>query len=237
MENNYQQDDFTLDNEAGSEELKESKVFDEDLNLEDFDETDNEDFWGNGFNHYDFLEAERKILLGAPDLVRPVEDHPIVLVKFGHKQLVWKGHKLKFGDQYPRFYRCNSENCYACKGGARLIDWQIEFFFHKHTKRIVYLAFEKKSKPGSLAAELNGAFAGGFPAVISLQKNGMYNYECKRITPKSEMDLGKEEIRKFLQMLEADEIDFKTIVPEVSNARMLDAEGVGELLMTQGICD
>jgi len=225
---------FTLDNNTDSAVPTAEVSPDEDFDL-GIDNEEEEDIWGNEYNHYDYFEAERKFFLKTPGIIRPVEDHPVVLVKFGHQELVWQGHKLKFEGEYPRFYRCNGDGCYACKGDGKLIDWQLEFFLETRSKQVGYLAFKKSSKPGSLSAVLREAFAGGFPAVLSLQKSGMYNYEYSRINPAPGLDFHKEVIREFLDMLKADEINFDELVPSVTNAQMLNAEGIGEKLAVMGI--
>lgn len=229
MQNDHKDNLFTLDSNTDSAESAAEVSLNEDFDF-GTNNAEEEDLWGNDYSHYDYLEAERKFFLRAPEQIRPVEDHPVILVKFGHRELVWPGHKLKFEGEYSRFYRCNGDGCYACKGDGKLIDWQLEFFLEMRSKAIGYLAFKKSNKPGSLPAVLGEAFAGGFPAVLSLQKSGMYNYKCTRIQPAAGMDFGKEAIREFLNMLKANEINFDELVPSVTNARMLDAEGIGEKL-------
>lgn len=235
MHYDHSDEAFSLGDAYSSPDSSREALLDAEFDFDCKKGEEDDELWGNNYDHYDSIAAERRLVLQIPDQIRPVQDHPVVLVKFGHQELVWQGHKLKFEGEYPRFYRCNGDGCYACKGDGKLIDWQLEFFLETRSQKVAYLAFKKSSKPGSLAAVLREAFAGGFPAVLSLQKSGMYNYNCSRINPAAGLDFRKDVIREFLDMLKADEIDFDELVPSVTNTRMLDAEGIGEKLAVLGI--
>lgn len=202
---------------------------------DDEDEDSAEDsIWGNAYGFAETIRKNYELEGITPEPVRPNEDYPLLLVKFGHPELRYTGHMLSIDGGYKQFHRCIEDECIICKVDIRKVTWRIELFYSPQLRRIVYLEFEEKDRPQSLFPQLQGALAGGFPAVISVSKPDPYSFLCKRIAPTDSVDLGEGVIRRFWKAWKEENIDMDSLVPQATPDIARRADKVGDLVRVMG---
>jgi hypothetical protein len=62
-----------------------------------------DDIWGNAYEFVDAINHEMNNLI--PESVKPSEDMQLILIKFGHPELRYAGHKLEVNGEIKKFYQ------------------------------------------------------------------------------------------------------------------------------------
>jgi hypothetical protein len=190
---------------------------DENIDFGDGDEVTEDDIWGNNYDFAGSVPEFEANYETTPMQVWPKEEYPTLLVKFGHPDIRYHGHKLRPG-QFKKFHRCmdGDDGCVLCKANVKRVSWRIEFFYSPSMSRIVYMAFEERDRPEGLYVKLQEVLAGGYPAVIEVSKSGQFDFECVRLAPNDQTDFGEETIRKFVKELKAGDVDLGSLTPVAS---------------------
>lgn len=196
------------------------------------------DPWGNQFIEEPVdissfpLESQK---YKVPQL-RITDQAPEIAVKFGHAPFRYEAHHLKTWEyEYGAFYQCHGPDCLACRARVKKVPRRVEFFYRPVSQEIVYRAFTEDRKPDGFQARLARACAGGYPAILVIQKNDRFTFNVTRLEHQQEMDYGVEIIRQFLTELQQGRVDFTEIMPEITVSDLAQIREVETVLIALGL--